>query len=246
MSGGPPPDGIPSIDDPAFAAVPTIDWLADDEAVMVLQVDDAVHVYPVQVMIWHEIVNDVVAGVPVAMTYCPLCNSAVAFDRRVAGRTLDFGTSGALYQSAMVMYDRQTESLWTHVDGRAVIGTLAGAHLDQISVATVAWRDARHAHPDGRVLTRDTGVSRPYGENPYGAYDRRDTPLAGFFVGDPDERTAAMRRVVGIHGGRVGGHPDRPSGARGCRPGRSRRQRREHLARAGHRVTARRRRDHRR
>ena len=200
VSGGPPPDGIPPIDDPAFAPAATIDWLADDEAVMVLQVADAVRVYPVQIMIWHEIVNDVVAGVPVAVTYCPLCNSAVAFDRRVEGRTLDFGTSGALYQSALVMYDRQTESLWTHFDGRAVVGTLAGAQLTQFPVTTVAWRDARRVHPDASVLTRDTGVTRPYGENPYGAYDSRDTPLTGFFVGDPDARTDAMRRVVGIHG----------------------------------------------
>ncbi|MBW3606243.1 MAG: DUF3179 domain-containing protein [Actinobacteria bacterium] len=205
VSGGPPPDGIPSIDDPVFEPVDEVDWLADEEPVLALRVGDEVRAYPVQVMMWHEIVNDTVDdtvdGVPVAVTYCPLCNSAVAFDRRVDGRLLEFGTSGALYQSAMVMYDRQTESLWTHFDGRAVVGDLVGAQLELLPVSTVSWSDFRTAHPDAQVLSRDTGVDRPYGTNPYGAYDQRDEPLIGFFIGDPDTRTAAMRRIVGVNAG---------------------------------------------
>ncbi len=201
VSGGPPPDGIPSIDDPVFQPVGEVDWIADAEPVLALRVGDQVRAYPVQIMLWHEIVNDTISGVPVAVTYCPLCNSAVAFERRVDGRLLEFGTSGALYQSAMVMYDRQTESLWTHFDGRAVVGDLVGAELDLLPVSTVSWRDFRMAHPGAGVLSRDTGVDRPYGENPYGAYDQRDAPLTGFFVGDPDARTAAMRRIVGVNDG---------------------------------------------
>ncbi|CAN5852928.1 DUF3179 domain-containing protein [soil metagenome] len=200
VSGGPPPDGIPAIDDPKFQRVDAVDWIVDAEPVLVLTVGDQVRAYPVQVLMWHEIANDTVDGVPVAVTYCPLCNSAVAVDRRVDGRLLDFGTSGALYQSAMVMYDRQTESLWTHFDGRAVVGDLVGAELDVLPVSTVSWRDFRDAHPDGRVLSRDTGFDRAYGTNPYVAYDQRDAPLTGFFVGDPDARTAALRRIVGING----------------------------------------------
>lgn len=201
VSGGPPPDGIPSLDDPVFAPARRVDWVADDEAVLVLQLGDTVRAYPAQVMIWHEIVNDVVDGVPVAVTYCPLCNSGLAFERRVGGRVLDFGTSGALYQSALVMYDRQTESLWTHFDGRAVVGALVGSELSLLPLSTLPWRELVGAHPDALVLTRDTGYARPYGRNPYVGYDRGDGPLTGFFTGDVDARVQAMARVVGVHAG---------------------------------------------
>lgn len=200
VSGGPPPDGIPAIDDPVFERVVTVDWLSDDEAVLSLEFDGVARAYPVRVMTWHEIVNDVVAGVPVTVTYCPLCNSAVAFERRLDGRALDFGTSGALYLSALVMYDRQTETLWTHFDGRAVVGTLAGAELQRVPVATVSWREFRTANPDGEVLSRDTGHDRPYGRNRYVGYDQSDGPLTGFFTGDVDDRAQAMHRVIGVHG----------------------------------------------
>jgi hypothetical protein len=200
VSGGPPPDGIPAIDDPAFERAAEVEWLSDDEAVLSLEVDGVARAYPARVMTWHEIVNDVLAGVPVAVTYCPLCNSAVAFERRLEGRTFDFGTSGALYLSALVMYDRQTETLWTHFDGRAVVGTLAGAELERLPVATVSWREFREANPDAEVLSRDTGHDRPYGRNRYVAYDQSDAPLTGFFTGDIDVREQAMQRVVGIYG----------------------------------------------
>jgi hypothetical protein len=204
VSGGQPPDGIPAIDAPRFVAPDSVDWLADTEPVLVARVGDAVRVYPVQIMIWHEIVNDRIGGLPLVVMYCPLCNSAVAFDRRVGGRTLDFGTSGALHQSAMVAYDRQTETLWTHFDGRAVVGALVGTQLRRVPIATAAWSDVRRAHPDALVLDRATGATRPYGRNPYRAYDGRDAPIDGYFTGDPDDRTAAMRRVVGIsHAGAV-------------------------------------------
>lgn len=196
--GGPPPDGIAPIDDPNFERADTVDWLAADEAVIAVRVGDTVRGYPVQILIWHEIVNDTIDGVPAAVTYCPLCNSAVVFDRRHEGQTLDFGTSGAVYQSALVMYDRQTESLWTHFDGRSVVGDLVGGRLERLSASTVSWEQFRSAHPTAEVLSRDTGRSRPYGRNPYGAYDQRDAPLTGFFSGNVDAREAAMERVVGV------------------------------------------------
>jgi len=201
VSGGVAPDAIPAIDDPVFEPASSVDWLDDREAVLVLQLDGEPRAYPIQVLMWHEIVNDEVEGRPVAVTYCPLCNSGVAFDRTVDGRTFDFGTSGALYLSALVMYDRQSESLWTHFDGKAVVGTLAGAELEVLPLSTVAWGDFRRAHPDAQVLSKETGYERPYGTNAYRNYDQFDGPLRGFFPGEVDPRQAGMARVVGFGDG---------------------------------------------
>ncbi|MGH9152081.1 MAG: DUF3179 domain-containing protein [Acidimicrobiales bacterium] len=201
ISGGPPPDGIPPIDEPKFQAVGTVDWLEDEEPVLALEVDGEWRAYPVQVLTWHEIVNDTIAGKPVAVTYCPLCNTAIAFDRRVEGRILDFGTSGKLYRSALVMYDRQTESLWTHFTGGAVAGLLTGTELRAFPMSTVSWADFRTTAPDDAlVLSRDTGHSRDYGRNPYPGYD--DVNTSPFlFEGEVDGRLAAKERVVGIESG---------------------------------------------
>jgi hypothetical protein len=197
ISGGPPPDGIPSIDGPTFLHADEVGFVADDEPVLALEVGGEARAYPVQILIWHEIVNDTIDGIPVAITYCPLCNSAVAYDRRLGDRVLDFGTSGMLYNSALVMYDRQTESLWSHFTGEAVIGHLTGAQLDVFPMSTVSWADWRDAHPDGLVLSRDTGFDRDYGRNPYPGYDDVDSSPF-LFQGEVDGRLAAMERVVGI------------------------------------------------
>lgn len=195
VSGGPPPDGIPAIDSPRFERVEDVEWLADDEAVIALSVGDEHRAYPVQVLIWHEIVNDTVGGRPVAVTYCPLCSSALAFDREVGDRVLSFGTSGRLYLSALVMYDRQTESLWSQVERTALAGVLAGSELDLIPVTTVRWADWRTAHPEGWVLTRQTGFARDYGRNPYVGYDEIDNE--GTFLDESvDGRHPAKERVV--------------------------------------------------
>ncbi len=197
VSGGPPPDGIPPIDRPAFLPARDVDFIDADEPVLALEIAGDVRAYPVQVMIWHEIVNDVVGGIPVTVTYCPLCNSAVAFERTLGSRILDFGTSGLLYRSALVMYDRQTESLWSHFTGEAIAGALTGSELDTHAVATVSWRQFRSAYPDGLVLTRDTGVARDYGTNPYPGYDRVGT-APFLFRGETDGRLEAKARIVGI------------------------------------------------
>jgi hypothetical protein len=197
--GGPPPDGIPPIDAPAFVAVDAADeWLDDAEAVVALEVDDDARAYPVQVLIWHEIVNDTVGGIPVSITYCPLCNSAVTYRRTIDGVETTFGTSGRLFASALVMYDRATESLWTHFDGRAVVGVLTGRTLEPVPSPLLSWADFKAAHPDGKVLDRDaTGWDRSYGTNPYAGYD--DPEAEPFlFRGRVDDRAAAMRRVVGV------------------------------------------------
>lgn len=198
ISGGPPPDGIPPIDEPTFQAADAIDWLKDEEPVLTLEADGEWRAYPVQILTWHEIVNDTIADIPVAVTYCPLCNSAIAFDRRVKDRILDFGTSGKLYRSALVMYDRQTQSLWTHFTGGAVAGFLTGTELRALPMSTVSWRDFKATAPaDALVLSRDTGHARDYGRNPYPGYDDVDTSPF-LFEGEVDGRLAAKERVVGI------------------------------------------------
>jgi hypothetical protein len=200
LAGGPPPDGIPAIDEPKFLPAEGVDFLEDTEPVMALEIGDDARAYPLQIMTWHEIVNDTVDGGPVAVTYCPLCNTAIAYDRRLGDRVLEFGTSGMLYNSALVMYDRQTESLWSHFTAQAIVGYLAGQGLDQYAVDIVAWGAWRDAHPDGLVLSRDTGHERDYGRNPYPGYDDIDSP-AFLFEGEVDGRLAAKELVVGIERG---------------------------------------------
>ncbi len=202
-SGGPPPDGIPSIDEPKFLTASAVDFLADTEPVLAVEIDGDARAYPVQVLVWHEIVNDTVGDVPVAVTYCPLCNSAVGYDRRVGDRVLEFGTSGLLWNSALIMYDRQTETLWSHFTGEGVVGILTGTELETFPVATVAWGTWRAAHPDGLVLSTETGFNRDYGRNPYPGYDDVDgRPF--LYEGEVDGRFTAMTRVVGISSGDAG------------------------------------------
>jgi Protein of unknown function (DUF3179) len=177
-----------------------VDFLALAEPVLALELGGEERAYPVQILIWHEIVNDTVGGTPVAVTYCPLCNSALAFDRRAAGRVLDFGTSGMLYNSDLVMYDRQTRSLWPQIEGRAVAGVLTGTTLTPYVVSTVSWGEWRAAHPDDWVLSRDTGHPRDYGRNPYTGYDQ---PTGAPFAldRDADPRLPPKTRVVGLGAG---------------------------------------------
>ena len=196
-SGGPPPDGIPPIDEPRFVRPAAVRSLQDREPVIALEVDGEARAYPLEILMWHEIVNDTVAGVPVTVTYCPLCNSAVVYDRRLGDRVLDFGTSGKLYHSALVMYDRQTQSLWAHFTAEGLVGVLAGERLDTYPASIVSWGSWRDANPDGLVLSRDTGFDRDYGRNPYLGYD--DVERQPFlFRGEVDGRLAAMERVVAM------------------------------------------------
>ncbi len=194
-SGGPPPDGIPPLDEPKFQTAASVNWLYNVEPVLSIEVNGETRAYPIQIMTWHEIANDTIAGVPVTISYCPLCNSALAYDRRVGDRILDFGTSGSLFNSSLVMYDRQTESLWTHFEGKAVVGALTGERLTTLPIAMTSWEKFRDAHPDALVLSRVTGFRRDYGRNPYPGYDDVNTnPF--LFNGPVDGRLAAKARVV--------------------------------------------------
>ncbi len=199
IPGGPPPDGIPAIDRPAFVApAPAARWLTPKEPVLALEINGDVRAYPLQILMWHEIVNDTVGGKPVVVTYCPLCNSGLVFERLVGGVLLDFGTSGKLYKSDLVMYDRQSHSLWAQMEGRAIVGQYAGARLVPVPANTLAFDDWRAAHdPGGKVLSRETGHQRRYGTNPYEGYDE---PTLGpfLFQGRLDPRRPPKERVVGV------------------------------------------------
>ncbi len=176
LSGGPPKDGIPAIDTPAFISVIDADaWLKSSESVAMIHIGDDARAYPVQILTWHEIVNDAVGGVPLAVTYCPLCNTAIAFERTFDGRVHEFGTTGRLRYSNMVMYDRQTETWWQQGTGEAIVGELAGQRLIQRPMTLMAWSDFKTGYPTGKVLSRNSGYSRRYGVNPYAGYDNPET-----------------------------------------------------------------------
>lgn len=199
--GGPGKDGIPALDRPRFARASSIGWLAGREPVIELTVGGETRAYPLQILIWHEIVNDRVGGMPVAITFCPLCDTAIVFDRRVEGRTLSFGTTGNLRNSDLVMYDRQTESWWQQFGGEALVGSYAGTRLRQLPARIVAWRDFISRYPHALVLSRDTGFSRPYGQNPYTGYDNASTPPFFPAARANDKRLPPKERVVFLQRG---------------------------------------------
>lgn len=203
MSGGPPKDGIPAIDKPKFVSVTeAYAWLSKNEPVISLRIDGHARAYPLQILIWHEIVNDEIAGKPVTVTFCPLCYTAIAFDRRLDGKVYSFGVSGMLRHSDMVMYDRETESFWQQISGEAIVGDLNGKTLNQFPSQIVSFEQFAKAFPKGTVLSRDTGHSRDYGRNPYTGYDDIDrTPF--LFRGKPDKRLKPMEKVVAVNLGKT-------------------------------------------
>jgi hypothetical protein len=202
LSGGPPKDGIPSIDQPEFAAAGSVDDIPGTEPVIRLEINGEVHGYPLRIMTWHEIVNDTVGGVPVAVTYCPLCNSAIAFERIVGGSQTTFGTTGKLRNSDLVMYDRATETWWQQFTGEAIIGERAGDVLKMLPVRVVSLDEFRRENADGKLLLPAL-ASRPYGSNPYEGYDGRGAPYP-FFTGKMPESINPMARVVVVRdGGKV-------------------------------------------
>jgi hypothetical protein len=198
ISGGVPRDGIPPIDSPSFVSTEAANsWLADREPVIALEINGDARAYPLQIMTWHEIVNDSVGGIPVSVTFCPLCNSAIAFDRRIGEVVYDFGVSGKLRNSDLIMWDRQTESWWQQFTGEAIVGDLVGIRLDMLPAVIISWGDFKLVYPEDQVLSQDTGYSRPYGRNPYAGYDDIDnSPF--LFRGDPDRRLLPMERVVAV------------------------------------------------
>ena len=197
MSGGPARDGIPPIDQPEFVTVAEESELADTEPLISISINGDARGYPLHILMWHEIVNDEVGGIPVTVTFCPLCNTALVFDRRVDGQVLDFGTSGNLRNSDLVMYDRQTESWWQQFLGEAIVGAMTGTVLDLIPARIESFARFRERFPGGMVLVPNNRNMRSYGSNPYVFYDERRRPYP-FFSGDLPEDVPPLARVVTI------------------------------------------------
>jgi len=199
LSGGPSKDGIPPIDQPAFVNVGEADaWLKPMEPVVHVQVGNDARAYPIQVLMWHEIVNDVVGGMPVVVTFCPLCNTAIAFERALEGRVLDFGTTGRLRYSNLIMYDRQTESWWQQASGRAIVGEMAGRELVFHPATIIAWAQFKANFPAGSVLSRETGYQRNYGANPYVGYDDVNKPPFLYQGPATPDQLKPMVRVLAV------------------------------------------------
>src|SRR5918996_3013276 len=198
VSGGPPPDGIPSIDKPKFTSAQEADKnLKDSELVLGLNINGDIRAYPLQILVWHEIVNDKVGGVPVAVTYCPLCFTNQVFNRALEdGNVVKFGTSGKLYNSNLVMYDRTSDSLWSQALAQGIVGKYAGVDLQRIPFDVANWKEWKQLYPESKVLSRDTGSSRPYGADPYGDYYTNSQVL--FPVTNQDDRLGLKEIVVGF------------------------------------------------
>lgn len=168
-SGGPPKDGIPSIDDPQFEPINETDF-ADEELIIGVEIDGEARAYPYAILNWHEIVNDTLAGVPIAVTYCPLCETNSVFRRDLDGEEVEFGVSGKLFQSCLVMYDRTTDSLFSQAWGLGVGGKHTNTELERLDAIRTTVGEWRSAHPDSEILTTNTGYSRNYNGYPYGSY----------------------------------------------------------------------------
>ena len=200
-SGGPPKDGIPSIDNPKFVNANEAEFLSDNDVVIGLEINGEIKAYPLSILVWHEIVNDNVGDIPVAVTYCPLCFTNQVFERTINGTEVEFGTSGKLYNSNLVMYDRLTESYWSQALGTAIVGELAGFELNKIPFDVITWKDWKTLHPDSLVLTTDTGYLRPYGVDPYGSY--YNDPRILFPVENKDDRLPPKTIIIGFHQGNI-------------------------------------------
>jgi len=197
FSGGPPKDGIPAIDEPTFGLVSEVsDALQPTEPVLSVAIEGDARAYPLRILIWHEIVNDEVGGVPVAITYCPLCNSGVVFERTIAGAVTTFGTTGKLRNSDLVMYDRATESWWQQFEGRAIIGERLGTKLERVPARLESVRNFVERHPQGKILVPSNQRWRDYGRNPYAGYDSSNVPF--LYGGTYDGPGRALMRVVAV------------------------------------------------
>ena len=195
LSGGPPKDGIPSIDNPKFIQAKDEKELGDLEPVIGLEINGEAKAYPLRILIWHEIVNDVVGGKPVAVTYCPLCNSAIVFEREFNGKVHDFGTTGKLRNSDLVMYDRQTESWWQQFIGTGIVGEYTNHELNSIPARLESFQKFKLRHSKGKILVPRSKKRRQYGLNPYVGYDSRTAPYP-LFQGELPTDINPMARVI--------------------------------------------------
>jgi hypothetical protein len=196
FSGGPPRDGIPSIDNPKFISAAHADFLKQNDRVLGVEIKGKARAYPIRILNWHEIVNDVHNGKPIAVTYCPLCGSGIVYASTFNGRAHKFGVSGLLYNSDILLYDRETETLWSQILSKGISGELEGRQLKILPSSHTSWKAWLEKHPDTEVLSTDTGSKRDYSRSPYGDYDKgRETyfPLAF-----RSQKYHPKERVIGI------------------------------------------------
>lgn len=196
LSGGPPRDGIPSIDRPTFVKPDAAQFIQPNDLVVSVTVGNRTRAYPLRILVWHEIVNDELGGQAIAPTYCPLCGTAMVFNRRVGDRTLTLGVSGLLHNSDVLMYDRQTESLWSQLAMKAVAGPLVNTKLEWLVSEHLTWSAWKRKYPQGEVLAPPAGAQRDYSALPYAGYEQ--SPGTMFPV--PANRTDLPRKdwVVGV------------------------------------------------
>lgn len=194
--GGPARDGIPSLDDPKFISASDAGFLSLDDKLLGVNFNGVIKAYPIGILDYHELVNDIFNGQPVTLSYCPLCGTGVVFNPVVEGDRLEFGVSGLLYNNDLLMYDRNTDSLWSQMEGRAISGPLKGTYLEKIPVEHTTWRIWRERHPDTLVLSGETGFYRNYGSSPYPAYDKSRRIL--FPLSNYDKRYHPKEMVIGI------------------------------------------------
>ncbi len=195
--GGPPKDGIPSIDNPIFADIQDSHFMSDSDIIIGLEINGESKAYPLFILVWHEIVNDKVGETPVSVTYCPLCYTNQVFERIIDGQVVEFGTSGKLYNSNLLMYDRLTESYWSQALGMAVKGELSGYQLNLVPFDVITWGDWKTLHPDTLVMTTDTGHIRSYATDPYGSYYTE--PRIMFPVEYSDDRMHPKEIILGLN-----------------------------------------------
>jgi hypothetical protein len=195
--GGQPRDGIPALDAPYFVEAQAAQHVLADDPVLGIAAFGASKTYPIKILAWHEIVNDTIGGIPIVVSYCPLCASGVAFVAEANGAPLTFGVSGLLYNSNLLLYDRETESLWSQLSWRAISGPMAGTRLRPVPVTHTRWEDWRREHPGGAVLSDETGFYRPYDVDPYEGYEQSQALL--FSVSPTSDRYRNKERVLGIN-----------------------------------------------
>lgn len=191
LSGGVPRDGIPPIDNPRFDAVNVVTDLEPESPLIAIEINGDARAYPLEVLMRHEIVNDEVGELAVAVTYCPLCNSAIVYNRTVDGEVLRFGVSGNLRNSDLIMWDDKTQSWWQQMTGEGIVGDYNGYMLEMISSQVISYAMFAQRYPDGQVLR---GPNGGYGRNPYVGYDSSPNPF--LFNGEVDNRLFATERIL--------------------------------------------------
>jgi len=199
LSGGPPRDGIPAIQKPKLESVDEANWMRDDDLVTGVNYNGVQKAYPLRILVWHEAVNDEVSGLPILVSYCPLCGSTVVFNRNIDGEKLTFGISGLLYQSDVLFYDHQNESLWSQLEMKAVTGKKIGTEFEILPSVLATWKEWKEKYPNSLVLSKDTGFSRNYSKDPYGGYETSNSVM--FPINNKNNRFHPKEKILVVVAG---------------------------------------------